>query len=137
MGRSARGVRGISLADKQTVIALIIVLPGTKEEEVAVLTGTECGYGKRTILAEYPKHHRGGQGVISIQVNERNGAVVGACVVGEADEAMMITSGGTLIRTHVKEISVVGRNTQGVRLIEPDEGETLAGVEVVAESDED
>ena len=81
--------------------------------------------------------HRGGQGVISIQVTERNGLVVGACVVAEADEVMLISSGGTLIRTRVKEISMVGRNTQGVRLIEPDEGETLAGVEVVAESDDE
>lgn len=137
MGRSARGVRGITLADKQAVIALMIVAEGTKEEEVAVLTGTAHGYGKRTLLSEYPKHHRGGQGVISIQVNERNGAVVGACAVSEADEVMLITSGGTLIRTRVKEISMVGRNTQGVRLIEPDEGETLAGIVVVAESDED
>jgi DNA gyrase subunit A len=137
MGRSARGVRGISLDGKQHVIALIIVPKGTKEDEVTVLTATQHGYGKRTLLNEYPIRHRGGQGVISIQVTERNGDVVGACVVGEADEAMLITSGGTLIRTRVKEISTVGRNTQGVRLIEPDEGETLAGVEVVAETGDD
>ena len=137
MGRAARGVRGISLADKQSVIALIIVSSGTNEESVAVLTGTAHGFGKRTTLAEYPKHHRGGQGVISIQVTERNGRVVGACTVGDDNEVMLITSGGTLIRTRANEISAVGRNTQGVRLIEPDEGETLAGIEVVAESDEE
>ena len=137
MGRAARGVRGISLAVKKTVIALIIAPSGTKEEDVAVLTGTKHGYGKRTLLAEYPKHHRGGQGVISIQVTDRNGDAVGACTVAEADEVMLITSGGTLIRTRAKEISMVGRNTQGVCLIEPDEGESLAGIEVVAESDED
>jgi len=137
MGRAARGVRGISLADKQSVIALIIVSSGTNEESVAVLTGTAHGFGKRTTLAEYPKHHRGGQGVISIQVTERNGRVVGACTVGDDNEVMLITSGGTLIRTRANEISAVGRNTQGVCLIEPDEGETLAGIEVVAESDEE
>jgi DNA gyrase subunit A len=137
MGRAARGVRGLSLADKQSIIALIIVPPGTKEDEVTVLTATAHGYGKRTLLSEYPTHHRGGQGVISIQVNERNGTAVGACTVAEADEVMLITSGGTLIRTRVKEISLVSRNTQGVRLIEPDEGETLAGMEIVAEADDE
>ena len=74
--------------------------------------------------------------MISIQVSERNGPVVGACIVAPEDQAMLITSGGTLIRTRVKEISVVGRNTQGVRLIDPDEGEYLAGLERIAEADE-
>ena len=137
MGRAARGVRGITLGEKQSVIALIIIPGGLKEDEMTVLTATHNGYGKRTPLAEYPRHRRGGQGVISIQVSERNGAVVSACVVEEGDEAMLITGGGTLIRTHVKEISVVGRNTQGVRIIEPSEGEYLAGLEKVAESEED
>jgi DNA gyrase subunit A len=134
MGRSARGVRGVSLQEGQSVVSLIIA--GGADETAAVLTATVNGYGKRTPLADYPKHHRGGQGVISIQVSERNGAVVGAGLVGEEDQIMLITDAGVLIRTRVKEISVVGRNTQGVRLIDLGEGEQLAGVERVAESDE-
>ena len=134
MGRAARGVRGISLADGQSIVSLIIA--GSADETSAVLTATVNGYGKRTPLADYPKHHRGGQGVISIQVNERNGAVVGAGLVKDEDEIMLITDAGVLIRTHVKEVSVVGRNTQGVTLIDLGEGEQLAGVEKVAESDE-
>ena len=82
------------------------------------------------------RHRRGGQGVISIQVSERNGAVVGACVVDQGDEVMLIANGGMLIRTRVKEISQVSRNTQGVHLIELAEGERLAGIEKVAESDD-
>jgi DNA gyrase subunit A len=134
MGRQAKGVRGITLQDKQSVVSLII--SGPAEESATVLTATVNGYGKRTPLADYPKHHRGGQGVISIQVSERNGAVVGAGLVGDEDEIMLITDAGVLIRTRVKEISVVGRNTQGVRLIDLGEGEKLAGVEKVAESEE-
>jgi DNA gyrase subunit A len=137
MGRSARGVRGITLSEKQSVIALIIATPEDVQAAPAVLTATRNGYGKRTPLTEYPAHHRGGQGVISIQASERNGTVVGACLVGEGDQVMMITSGGIMIRTRVKEISEVGRNTQGVRLIEPDAGEFLAGIEKVVESEED
>ena len=133
MGRAARGVRGITLADDQTIVSLIIA--GSADETAAILTATVNGYGKRTPLTDYPKHHRGGQGVISIQVNERNGAVVGAVLVKDEDETMLITDAGVLIRTRVKEISVVGRNTQGVPLIDLGEGEKLAGVEKVAESD--
>jgi DNA gyrase subunit A len=133
MGRAARGVRGLSLQDGQSVVSLIIA--GTQDENTAVLTATVNGYGKRTPLADYPRHHRGGQGVISIQVNERNGEVVGAGLVKDEDEIMLITDAGVLIRTRVKEISVVGRNTQGVTLIDLGEGEKLAGVEKVAEAD--
>ena len=135
MGRAARGVRGLALKAKQSVIALIIA--GADElAEATVLTATRNGYGKRTLLAEYTKHRRGGQGMISIQVSARNGAVVGACIVAPEDQAMLITSGGTLIRTRVKEISVVGRNTQGVHLIDLGEKEHLAGLERIAEADE-
>ena len=134
MGRQARGVRGISLADDQSVVSLII--SGLADDQSTVLTATVNGFGKRTPLTDYPKHHRGGQGVISIQVSERNGPVIGANLVGEEDEIMLITDAGVLIRTRVKEISVVGRNTQGVTLIDLGEGEQLAGVEKVAESDE-
>jgi DNA gyrase subunit A len=134
MGRSARGVRGLSLGEGQSVVSLITA--GAADETTAVLTATVNGYGKRTPLSEYPKHHRGGQGVISIQVNERNGDVLGAGLVKDDDEIMLITDAGVLIRTRVNEISVIGRNTQGVRLIDLGEGEKLAGVEKVAESEE-
>ncbi len=137
MGRSARGVRGLMLKKDQSVIALIIACPDAVSAATTVLTATRNGYGKRTPLEDYPKHRRGGQGVISIQVNERNGSVISACVVGDEDQAMLITSGGTLIRTRVKEVSIVGRNTQGVRLIGLEEGEHLAGLERVAESEEE
>jgi DNA gyrase subunit A len=133
MGRAARGVRGITLAEGQSIVSLIIA--GSADESSAVLTATVNGYGKRTPFSDYPKHHRGGQGVISIQVNERNGEVVGAVLVKEEDETMLITDAGVLIRTRVKEISVVGRNTQGVTLIDLGEGEKLAGVEKVAEAE--
>jgi len=125
MGRNARGVRGIRLGQGQHVIALIIV------EEGDVLTVTENGYGKRTPVTDYPVRGRGGQGVISIQTSERNGKVVGAALVNQDDELMLITSGGTLVRTRVDEISVVGRNTQGVRLIRLDGGERLVGLDKI------
>ena len=135
MGRAARGVRGLALKAKQSVIALIIAA-SDQTAEATVLTATRNGYGKRTPLTEYTKHRRGGQGMISIQVSTRNGAVVGACIVAPEDQAMLITSGGTLIRTRVKEISIVGRNTQGVHLIDLGDGEHLAGLERIAEADE-
>ncbi len=137
MGRTAKGVRGLMLKKDQSVIALIIACPEAVGSATTVLTATKNGFGKRTPLEDYPKHRRGGQGVISIQVNERNGPVVSACVVGDEDQAMLITSGGTLIRTRVKEVSIVGRNTQGVRLIGLEEGEYLAGLERVAESEDE
>jgi DNA gyrase subunit A len=137
MGRAARGVRGLLLQDGQSVIAQIIGCPENVGEASAVLTATKNGYGKRTALAEYPKHHRGGQGVISIQVNDRNGPVVGACVVEKDDEVMLISNGGTLIRTRVKEISEISRNTQGVRVMEVSGEEFLVGLEKVAETEDE
>ncbi len=137
MGRNARGVRGIALKKNQKVVSLIIACAETNTLERTVLTATQNGFGKRTPLSDFPSHRRGGQGVISIQVNKRNGAVVGACAIADTDEVMLITNGGTLIRTRVHEISVVGRNTQGVRLIDLAEGERLAGLEKVAESEEE
>ncbi|HEY0720567.1 MAG TPA: DNA gyrase subunit A [Gammaproteobacteria bacterium] len=131
MGRVARGVRGVRLGDKQKVIALIVATEGD------VLTATENGYGKRTAISEYPVHGRGGQGVIAIQTSERNGNVVGAVLVSCDDEIMLISDGGTLVRTRVAEVSVLGRNTQGVTLINLTEGEKLIGLERVAESGED
>ncbi len=125
MGRTAMGVRGIRLREGQKVISLIIASEGT------VLNITENGYGKRTKLEEFTQHKRGGQGMISIQTSERNGAVVGALLVSETDEIMLITSGGVLVRTRVSEISIVGRNTQGVRVIRLDKGEKVVGVDRV------
>ncbi len=129
MGRNAAGVRGIRLQPGQRVIALIIA------DEGHILTATANGYGKRTPVEEYPVHGRGGQGVIAIQTTERNGDVVGAVLVQEEDEIMLITDGGTLVRTRVAEVSVMGRNTQGVRLIKLDKGERLVGLERIVELD--
>ncbi|MDH5731761.1 MAG: DNA gyrase subunit A, partial [Gammaproteobacteria bacterium] len=133
MGRNAYGVRGIKLGKGQSVIALII---GDGNEDTMVLTATENGYGKRTPISDYPVHGRGGQGVISIQTTDRNGAVVAAGLVTEGDEMMLISDGGTLVRTRVDEVSVVGRNTQGVRLINLDQGERLSGVERICEPED-
>jgi DNA gyrase subunit A len=131
MGRVSRGVRGMRIGDDEKIISLIIA-----EEEGAILTATEFGYGKRTNLAEYRVQGRGGQGIISIQTSERNGCVVGAVQVCEENQIMLITNGGTLVRTPVKDVSLVGRNTQGVRLINLSNGEKLVGLERVIE-DED
>ena len=123
MGRNAVGVRGIQLANEQNVISLIIATEGD------ILTATENGFGKRTAVSDYPRHGRGGQGVISIQTTVRNGQVTGAELVGNEDEVMLITTSGTLVRTRVDEISIMGRNTQGVKLISLGEGEKLSGIE--------
>ncbi len=131
MGRTACGVRGIRLALGQKVIALIIV------DEGSVLTATENGYGKRTLVSDYPSHGRGGQGVISIQSSERNGDVVGAVLVEDEDEIMLISNGGTLVRTRINEISTMGRNTQGVRLINLSGEAKLVGVERIVEVQDD
>lgn len=128
MGRTARGVRGIKLQPKQKMISLIVLKPGG-----TILTATEKGYGKRTEIEEFASHGRGGQGVIAIQTSDRNGEVVGASQVFDNDELMLITDAGTLVRTRIEEISVVGRNTQGVRLINLSEGEKLVGVQRVEE----
>ena len=133
VGRTARGVRGIKLNDKQKVVSLIVA----KKEQGDILTATENGYGKRTDISEYRSSGRGGQGVISIQVSERNGRVIGAIQVSDLDEIMLITNGGTLVRTRAKEISVVGRNTQGVRLINLSQDERLISIERVQEDIEE
>ncbi|WP_028491618.1 DNA gyrase subunit A [Thioalkalivibrio sp. ALE19] len=126
MGRTACGVRGVRMDDDQRVIALLNV------DEGAALFATENGYGKRTRFDEFPVHRRGGQGVIAIQTEGRNGALVGAARVQEDDEAMLITNGGTLVRMPVEEIPLIGRNTQGVRLIRLDSGEQLVELARVA-----
>ena len=122
---------------KRQVFKLTPQFADTEAVDSFVLTATAKGYGKRTPLAEYPRHKRGGQGVIAIQASPRNGSVVGANLVRDEDEVMLITNAGTLIRMRVGEISVVGRNTQGVRLIETEKHEKLVGIEKVAESDEE
>jgi DNA gyrase subunit A len=135
MGRTATGVRGMRLQEGQKIISLIIAAEGT------VLNITENGYGKRTRLEEFTPHKRGGLGLIAIQTSERNGSVVGAVLVNDNDEIMLITNAGTLVRTRVNEISVVGRNTQGVTVIRLDKGEKVVGVDRIDglgdEEDED
>jgi DNA gyrase subunit A len=133
MGRTAGGVRGVKLQSEQKVISLIICT----DDEGDVLTATENGYGKRTAIADYPPHGRGGQGVISIQTTERNGNVVGAVHVREEDGIMLISNAGTLVRTHVAGVSKMGRNTQGVRLISVGAEEKLVGIERIADEQAD
>jgi len=128
MGRTAKGVRGIRLRPGQRMISLIVLQPDGK-----ILTATQNGYGKRTDVSEFMAQGRGGQGVIAIQTSERNGQVVGALQVQDSDELMLISDAGTLVRTRVEEISIVGRNTQGVRLINLSEGEKLVGIQRVDE----
>jgi DNA gyrase subunit A len=126
MGRTARGVRGMLLKNQQKVISLIIVNP-----EEAILMATKNGYGKRTLIADFPTVNRGAQGVIAIQVNERNGEAVSAIQVAAGNEIMLISNEGTLVRTRVDEISVISRNTQGVCLINLSDNENLVGIERV------
>ena len=126
MGRTAGGVRGIRISEDQEVIAMIKV-----EEGGSILTSTENGYGKRTNVGDYPLKGRGGQGVISIKTNERNGKIVGAVQVQNDDEIMMITDNGTLVRIAISDVSEMGRNTQGVRLIRLTKGEKLVEIEKI------
>ncbi len=131
MGRTARGVRGIKLKSDQAVISMLIINSAT--DEAKVLIATENGYGKRTELSDFPRKNRGGQGVIAIKVGERNGPVVGAQLVLDDDDLILITGGGRLVRTRAKEITVVGRNTQGVRLMRLGEEEQLTSLGKVVE----
>ncbi|WP_296045871.1 DNA topoisomerase (ATP-hydrolyzing) subunit A [uncultured Alteromonas sp.] len=131
MGRTATGVRGIKMPDGQKVVSLIV-----PRGDGAVLTATENGYGKRTPLDDYPAKSRATQGVVSIKVSDRNGKVVGAVQVDENDEIMLISNAGTLVRTRVSEVSTVGRNTQGVRLIRTGENEQLVALQRIEEIEE-
>jgi len=133
MGRNARGVRGMQLDREQTVISMLVAV----NEEFSVLTATENGFGKRTPIAEYTRHGRGTKGMIAIQTSERNGRVVGALLVHQEDELMLISTGGVLIRTGVDQVREMGRSTQGVRLINLDDATKLAGIEKVIESDDE
>ena len=136
MGREARGVRGMNLEDGQCVISMLVA----DSENYSVLTATENGYGKRTPIAEYTRHGRGTKGMIAIQTSERNGKVVAAVLVqaGETtEEIMLISTGGVLIRTPVTDIREMSRSTQGVTLINLDDGTLLAGIEKVIETEEE
>jgi len=135
MGRQATGVRGMRLPEdgSRRVVCMLVA----RDESQTVLTATEKGFGKRTPIAEYTRHGRGGQGMIAIQASERNGALVGAVLVEDRDEVMLISTGGVLIRTAVAQIREMGRSTQGVTLISLGEGERLAGVERIVERDEE
>jgi DNA gyrase subunit A len=123
----------MNIAKGGKVIALLVA----ENESQSVLTATENGYGKRTPITEYTRHGRGTQGMIAIQTTERNGKVVAATLVSPEDEIMLITSGGVLIRTRVKEIREMSRSTQGVTLINLDAGEKLSGLQCVLDADEE
>nr|WP_324259230.1 DNA gyrase subunit A [Cellvibrio fontiphilus] len=129
MGRTSRGVRGIRLAEGQRVVGMVIPL-----ENGQVLTVSENGYGKRTEVGEFPAKGRGSQGVIGMQTTERNGQLVGAVQVFDGEEIMLISDQGTMVRTRVDEVSVLSRNTQGVRLIKLKDGERMQGLERIEES---
>ena len=133
MGRVARGVRGMQLEQNQRVIAMLVA----GSEVQTVLTATENGYGKRTPIAEYTRHGRGSKGMIAIQTSDRNGKLVGAVLVDDRDEIMLISTSGILIRTPVSQIREMGRSTQGVTLINLDAGERLAGIGKIVEPEED
>ena len=131
MGRTARGVRGINLGPGHKLISLIVPAEGGR-----ILTVTENGYGKRTENDEFPAKGRGGKGVIAMSTSERNGSLVGAVQVWDGDEMMLISNQGTAVRTRVDEVSLLGRNTQGVRVIRTRDGEALVSVSRIAEDDD-
>jgi len=135
MGRQAGGVRGMRLPEGGA--HRVVCMLAANDESKSVLTATENGYGKRTPIAEYTRHGRGGQGMIAIQTSDRNGALVGAVLADVSDEVMLISTGGVLIRTPVDQLREQGRSTQGVTLIALGEGEKLAGMERIVERDED
>jgi len=135
MGRTATGVRGMRLPEGSAW--KVVCMLAAKDEKQTVLTATENGYGKRTPISEYTRHGRGGQGMIAIQASDRNGALVGAVLVDDHDEVMLISTGGVLIRTAVSQIREMGRSTQGVTLIALSEGEKLAGIARIEERDEE
>jgi DNA gyrase subunit A len=129
MGREARGVRGMQLEEGQRLISMIVA----EDESAFVLTATQNGYGKRTLISEHTRHGRGTKGMIAIASSERNGKVVSACLVHESDEIMLITDRAVVVRTRVAEVRALGRATQGVTLISVDEGSSLVGVQRIAE----
>ncbi|MGB5108966.1 MAG: DNA gyrase subunit A [Formosimonas sp.] len=130
VGRNTRGMRGMRLEDEQEIISLLVA----ENDEQFVLTACENGYGKRTPITEYTRHARGGKGMIAIQASERNGRVVAAQLVEETDDIMLITMGGTLVRTRIAEVRSMSRATQGVTLINVDEGDVLSGVQKIIQT---
>jgi DNA gyrase subunit A len=132
MGRDTRGVKGITLEEKQSVIALI--MPNKDNE---ILTVSENGYGKRSKVEDFRKTKRGAKGVIAMQLSERNGKLISANQVSEEDQVILISNKGTLVRTKVSEISVIGRNTQGVRVIKLKASEKLNGMALALENDQE
>lgn len=135
MGRNARGVRGMALKRGQKLVSQIIACETDIDPSATILIATRGGFGKRTLLEDFPRHKRGGQGVIAIQVKEKRGGLIGACLTQAGSEMMLITSGGILIRTRTDDISIQGRNTQGVTLIGLNKGEKLVGMDEVVESE--
>jgi DNA gyrase subunit A len=132
MGRTATGVRGIRLMENEKVVSLIV-----PQGEGDILTATENGFGKRTPIGQYPAKSRATKGVVSIKVSERNGLVVGAIQVDESKEIMLISDQGTLVRTRASEVSTVGRNTQGVRLIRTAEDELVVALQRIDEVEQE
>ena len=132
MGRVSQGVRGMRIDKDQKIISLVVL------EEGNILVATDNGYGKQTLKDEFSIQKRGGKGVIAIQTSDRNGNLIGAKQVSAGDEVMFISTSGNLIRTRTDDISIIGRNTQGVRLIRLSEDDNLLGMEkVISEDDEE
>jgi DNA gyrase subunit A len=132
MGRPARGVRGMNLAEDDEVVSLQSVTDNTS---LALVTVTEHGYGKRTDIEEYRSQSRGGKGIITIKTSERNGRVVAIKMVDDESDLMFITTRGKLLRTKVKNIRAIGRNTQGVRMMVLEDDEVIVSVAKLAEKD--
>jgi DNA gyrase subunit A len=132
MGRSTYGVRGMTLDEGDQVVSIDLV-----ESGASLLAVAEKGFGKRTEMDEYRRTHRGGKGIITMKTTDKTGRVIGVRMVTPDDQIMLVSSGGKVVRMRVNEIRMIGRNTQGVRLIELDEGERVAAVARLAERDED
>jgi DNA gyrase subunit A len=135
MGRTARGVRGITLDEDDYLVAMDIVSPAN--QGASILSVTENGFGKKTVIGEYPLQSRGGKGVITIKTSARNGRMIGVQQITEQDDVMLITDKGKIIRMGGSDISVIGRNTQGVKLIELELGEKVMALARLAEKEED
>ena len=132
MGRTARGVRGMKLKKDEKIISLMIA-----DDTKTVLCVSENGYGKKTNLDDFPAHNRGGQGVISMKTSERNGLMVSSALVDDDAGIMLISDKGTMIRTSVSQIPTLSRNTQGVKVITPKDGEKLIECVTIPDEDED
>jgi DNA gyrase subunit A len=132
MGRTARGVRGITLKKGEKLISLMV-----GDETKTILCVSENGYGKKTNLDDFPSHNRGGQGVISMKTSDRNGSMVSSTLVEDNDGIMLISDKGTMIRTSVEQVPTLSRNTQGVKIITPKEGEKLIECVTIPQEEED